>query len=303
MNQRELISFMNIIEKLKCNTRHSWTSSGRHESVAEHSWRAAVMALLCREAFPDINIEKVVKMILIHDFGEAVTGDIPSFYKTDSDEAEEERAVEYLLSLLPEETAQEFSSLFDEMNALETREAKLYKSLDNMEGLISHNEAPISTWLPLEFTENLTYGQKNVEWSDWTLKLKEEIKKDAIQKMINEPYKAMLIPFKVENSTAFFGTSVDGNEIKFPRDTANGDKVPSDTAQRLAFERFGKSFDKWISLTVATDCDGVPVYPFATEVTDSGGLEWLDYPTVLEKLTCKTDKEALTELFYKPEPL
>ena len=49
MNQREYIKFLNVIEKLKCNTRHSWTSSGRHESVAEHSWRLAVMAMLCAD--------------------------------------------------------------------------------------------------------------------------------------------------------------------------------------------------------------------------------------------------------------
>ena len=46
MKQRQYIDFLNKIEKLKCNTRHSWTSSGRQESVAEHSWRLAVMAML-----------------------------------------------------------------------------------------------------------------------------------------------------------------------------------------------------------------------------------------------------------------
>ena len=79
MNQRKLIEFMIVIEKLKCNTLHSWTSSGRQKSVAEHSWRCAVMALLCAGEYPDIDINKVVKMILIHDLGEAVTGDISSF--------------------------------------------------------------------------------------------------------------------------------------------------------------------------------------------------------------------------------
>ena len=62
MNQREYIKFLNVIEKLKCITRHSWTSSGRHESVAEHSWRLAVMAMLCADEYPDLNINKVIKM-------------------------------------------------------------------------------------------------------------------------------------------------------------------------------------------------------------------------------------------------
>lgn len=71
MEHRAFIEFLNKIEKLKCNTRHSWTSTGRQESVAEHSWRLAVMAMLCEDEYPDLNISKVIKMCLIHDIGEA----------------------------------------------------------------------------------------------------------------------------------------------------------------------------------------------------------------------------------------
>ena len=186
MNYRNYITFLNTIEKLKCNTRHSWTSTGRQESVAEHSWRLAVMAMLCADEYPDVDMDKVIKMCLIHDFGEALTGDIPAFLKTEDDEKEEVRAVDRLLSLLPEVYRTEFSALFGEMAELKTPEARLYKSLDNMEGLISHNEAPISTWLPREYEENLTYGQKNCEWSEWTKNLREELRQDSVQKMEKE---------------------------------------------------------------------------------------------------------------------
>ena len=71
------------------------------------------------------------------------------------------------------------------MKVGKTPEAKLFKALDNLEAVISHNEAPISTWIPLEYEENLTYGQKNCEWSDWTRALREEIKKDTIEKIEN----------------------------------------------------------------------------------------------------------------------
>ena len=92
MEQREFLDFMHVLERLKCNTRHSWTSTGRHETVAAHSWRLGVMALLLRGEFPGADMERVLRMCLIHDFGEAVTGDIPSFQKTTSDEKREERA-------------------------------------------------------------------------------------------------------------------------------------------------------------------------------------------------------------------
>ena len=183
MQFEQYVRFMNTIEKLKCNMRHSWSSSGRQESVAEHSWRLAVMAMLCRDEYPDVDIDKVIKMCLIHDFGEAITGDIPSFFKTDEDEKEEENAILALLKMLPDEQGNKLGILFEEMNELKSPEAKLYKALDNLEALISHNEADISTWIPKEYTENLIYGQENCEFSQWTKGLKAFIKSEAIEKM------------------------------------------------------------------------------------------------------------------------
>ena len=72
------------------------------------------------------------------------------------------------------------------MKSLSTDVAKLFKFLDNMEALISHNESDISTWLPIEYKENLTYGQENSEWSAWTKHLKEEIRQDSIDKINRE---------------------------------------------------------------------------------------------------------------------
>lgn len=183
MEPKEFISFMNVIEKLKCNTRHSWTSSGRHESVAEHSWRLAVMALLCSDEYPELDMDKVIKMCLIHDFGEAITGDIPSFNKTEENERVEDKAIEQLMGLLPNYYAEELSEFFDEMRERRTPEAKLFKALDNMEAVISHNEADISSWIPFEYSENLVYGQEASECSDWTRRLRAQLKKDSLEKI------------------------------------------------------------------------------------------------------------------------
>jgi putative hydrolase of HD superfamily len=71
------------------------------------------------------------------------------------------------------------------MNELKTDEAKLFKALDNLEAVLSHNEADISTWLPREYEENLTYGTQNCEWSEWTKMLREELKKDSVKKIEN----------------------------------------------------------------------------------------------------------------------
>ena len=183
MDTRKLIEFLNVIEKLKCNTRHSWTSTGRHESVAEHSWRLAVMAYLVGYEIPNIDMEKVLKMCLIHDLGEAITGDIPTFEKTEKDEKTEDVAINYLLTLLPKNISNEFKVLFEEMAVLDTEESKLVKALDKLEALVSHNEASLDTWTPNEYALNLTYGDNYVAYSDYLTTLREDIRNDTIDKI------------------------------------------------------------------------------------------------------------------------
>ena len=175
MKPAELLEILSVAEKLKCNTRHCYTSSGRHESVAEHSWRIALMAMLIAPEFPEADMNRVIRMCLIHDLGEAFTGDIPTFWKTEADTEKEDAVFDRWVQTLPQETREEFSALLTEMNALETVEAKIYKALDKMEAVIQHNESDISTWLPLEYDLQLTYGAENVKFSLWFQSLKAEI--------------------------------------------------------------------------------------------------------------------------------
>lgn len=186
MNCRALITFLGEIEKLKCNTRHCFTTTGRPESVAEHSWRLAVMAMLVADEYPDTDMDKVIKMCLIHDFGEAVTGDIPAFLKNEAHEAAEKEAVQELLSPLPEGIREALSALFAEMDERKTPEAKLWKALDNMEAVIAHNEADISTWSSNEYHDNLVYGEENCEFSDFTRRLRAMLKADSVEKIEKE---------------------------------------------------------------------------------------------------------------------
>ena len=79
MDSRTLLDFLSLAEKLKCNTRHSWTSTGRRESVAEHTFRLLVFAWLVKEEFLECDMDRVMELCLFHDIGEAVTGDIPAF--------------------------------------------------------------------------------------------------------------------------------------------------------------------------------------------------------------------------------
>ena len=95
-------------------------------------------------------MNKVIQMCILHDLGEAITGDIPAFYKTQKDEEVEDRKIEELFQTLPSFYRDKLLPLFREMGELATLEAKIYKALDKMEAIIQHNEADISTWIPLE---------------------------------------------------------------------------------------------------------------------------------------------------------
>lgn len=186
MEVKKLIEIMDVAERLKNNTRHSWTSTGRHESVAEHSWRLTLLAFFVRDEFPQANSEKLLKMCLLHDLGEAFTGDIPSFEKTKADEEKEAHLLAEWVQSLPEPYSSEMQALYAEMDARETLEAKIYKALDNLEAVIQHNEAPISTWLPLEYSLQLTYGGDKVGFSSYMVALKEQLNADSIVKMERE---------------------------------------------------------------------------------------------------------------------
>lgn len=183
METRQFLDFLGKIEKLKSNTRHCYTADGVHEVVAAHTWRIATMAMLLEKEFPKINMDKVIRMCLIHDWGEAITGDIPSFDKTEENEEVERQAVDNLIRMLPEDSYEELSALFAEMDALETKEARFYKALDKLEAVISHNESDISTWIPLEYELQMVAATEEIKGFPFLEELRERMKEDTKEKI------------------------------------------------------------------------------------------------------------------------
>lgn len=186
MTDRELIDFLGIAEKMKCNTRHSWTSTNRKESVAEHSWRLSLIALLLEREIENVDFQKIIKMCIIHDLGEAITGDIPSFLKTKQDSKTEQKAITTLIEKLPEPQKTDMLTLFEEMEKRETMESKIYKALDRLEAVIQHNEAPIDSWLPLEYELQQSYGWEEAQIHERLSQLRQTAKQDTIDKIKRE---------------------------------------------------------------------------------------------------------------------
>ncbi len=186
MDSRQLLEMLHLAERLKDTPRHCYTSGGRRESVAEHSWRIALMAYWIADEFPEADMNKVIRMCLIHDLGEAFTGDIPTFVKTSTDESKEETLLFDWVASLPSPVSQDMRALYDEMLALETVEAKIYKSLDKLEAVIAHNESDIATWLPNEYDLQLTYGYDMVQFSPYLKELRDAVREESLQKIETE---------------------------------------------------------------------------------------------------------------------
>jgi putative hydrolase of HD superfamily len=183
MTGRAFLEILHVAERLKDATRHCTTSGGRPESVAEHSWRLALMAFLLRGEFPELDIDRVIRMGLIHDLGECFTGDIPTFRKTDADRVTEDSLLADWVDTLPEPVSGEMGSLYREMEAQETPEAKLYKALDKLEAVIQHNESPLETWEEHEYELNKRYAFDAVAFSPWLTELRKEILLDTLEKI------------------------------------------------------------------------------------------------------------------------
>ena len=119
---------------------------------------------------------------LIHDLGEAFTGDIPAFEKTDKDSKKEADVLGEWVKTLPEPFDKEMAELYQEMEEQQTLEARIYKALDKLETLIQHNESDIKTWIPLEYDLQMTYGTKEFSFSEYMKSLRDMFREDSRKK-------------------------------------------------------------------------------------------------------------------------
>ena len=183
MDARELLNILAVAEKLKDTVRHCYTSMGRRESVAEHSWMMILMAFLLKNEFPSADMDKVIKMCIIHDLGECFTGDIPTFSKTEANEETEEKLLIDWVKSLPEDIGNEMLDLYAEMKERQTEESKIFKAIDSLEALIQHNFSDLSTWSDNEYDLNMRYADDKVQFSEYLIELREEIRKDTSAKI------------------------------------------------------------------------------------------------------------------------
>ncbi|WP_373068296.1 HD domain-containing protein [Gemmatimonas sp.] len=152
------LAFLRSAESLKYMTRTSWTSHGSQETVAAHTWRLCLMALVLAPHFPDIDVGKLLRICLVHDLGEAISGDISAALQASlPNKADQERAdLVQLVQPLPDTVRAELVGLWDEYEAVTSPEAKLAKGLDKLETILQHNQGVMPAGF--DFLFNIEYG-------------------------------------------------------------------------------------------------------------------------------------------------
>lgn len=190
-NLLNILELIKLGEKLKSEMRHSWLSNGRQESVAEHTWRVSLMAMLIEPYLTQkVDSAKLLKMIIIHDLVEAEAGDVPAFDTMNNRLAKEQKAInerksiERMRDMLGNALGEELYNLWIEFEEKETYEAKVANALDKLEAQIQHNEADISTWIEIEHGMSFMMD-KHVEF-DPTLQVFKNIIEDEADLKLKE---------------------------------------------------------------------------------------------------------------------
>lgn len=149
-------AFLNEIDRLKSVIRATpLADNSRRENSAEHSWHIAMYALvLSDQAGPEVDITRVIRMLLLHDIVEIDAGDMPIHlvHDTAEQEAKEQAAADRLFGLLPEDQRAEFRALWDEFEAAESADAVFAKSIDRVQPLLSNLASGGGSWIDYDVT-------------------------------------------------------------------------------------------------------------------------------------------------------
>jgi putative hydrolase of HD superfamily len=151
------IAFLNEADKLKSVTRGTLLcDASRAENSAEHSWHLTLYALvLADQAGPDVDITRVIKMLILHDLVEIDAGDNPIFgsYDTADMEAQEQLAADRIFGLLPNDLRDDLRATWEEFEANETPTARFAKSLDRFQPPMQNLAAGGGRWVEYNVTE------------------------------------------------------------------------------------------------------------------------------------------------------
>lgn len=153
-------AFLNEADRLKSVLRATTLADGsRRENSGEHSWHLALYALvLADQAAPGVDIDRVIRMLLLHDLVEIDVGDVPihsangTAHGSEETRAAEARAADRIFGLLPPDTGTALRALWEEFEAAETPDAVFAKALDRVQPVMANIESGGGTWIEYRVT-------------------------------------------------------------------------------------------------------------------------------------------------------
>jgi putative hydrolases of HD superfamily len=153
-------AFLNEADRLKSVLRATTLVDGsRRENSGEHSWHLALYAMvLADQAGPDVRIDRVIRMLLIHDLVEIDVGDVPihsaggAAHASADTMAAEARAADRIFGLLPNDLAGDLRALWEEFEAAQTADAVFAKSLDRVQPVMANLQSGGGTWTTYNVT-------------------------------------------------------------------------------------------------------------------------------------------------------
>lgn len=153
------IAFLNEAGKLKSVMRATeLCDNSRYENSAEHSWHLTLYALvLSDQAGPNVEINRVIKMLILHDLVEIDAGDNPIFGEFDKAqvEAQEQMAADRIFGLLPNDISSTLRPIWEEFEAAQTPTAQFAKSLDRFQPPMQNLQSGGESWIDCDVTEDL----------------------------------------------------------------------------------------------------------------------------------------------------
>ncbi len=153
-------AFLNEADRLKSVLRATTLCDGsRRENSGEHSWHLALYALtLVDHAPPGVSIDRVIRMLLLHDLVEIDVGDVPihsangTAHASTETQIAESRAADRIFGLLPPDLRDSFRTLWEEFEAAETPDAIFAKSLDRVQPVMANLQSGGGTWITYDVT-------------------------------------------------------------------------------------------------------------------------------------------------------
>lgn len=202
----KIISLIHLAEKLKDETRHQWTTSGKQESVADHSWRLSLMTILCCPySMYNLDFNKALIMAIIHDLVEAEAGDQHFLIKNkrmiEQQSKKEKNAIKRIKKIIEGQTGDDLFTIWNEFNELSSNEARFVKALDKLEGYIQQNEASISTWTEEETASVFYYLDQFCDFDPFLKQLKEFVIAESLEKIKKSNIDINSVVNKLKEST------------------------------------------------------------------------------------------------------